>query len=202
MTEIPIGLCQCGCGGKTSIIQRNWKGGGNVKGQPYRFLSGHTRRTKHEGNKYRHKHVAGRPTTYEHVVIAERALGKRLPPGADVHHVDGNRRNNANANLVICQDRLYHMLLHVRARVLSAGGNPNTDLVCSACKAIKPIGEFRKGRKSICIPCDRAAGAAWRERNRAYLLEYGRVRRLKAGKRPRRKRINPDSLTISPDGVR
>ena len=50
----------------------------------------------------------------EHVVVAERALGKHLPAGAVVHHVDVNRRNNAPTNLVICQDAAYHKLLHAR----------------------------------------------------------------------------------------
>ena len=31
-------------------------------------------------------------------------------------HLDGNPRNNAPSNLVICQDKAYHMLLHARQR--------------------------------------------------------------------------------------
>lgn len=54
----------------------------------------------------------------EHTFIAEQALGKRLPPGALVHHVDGDELNNDPANLVICPDRGYHNLLHKRTREL------------------------------------------------------------------------------------
>jgi hypothetical protein len=79
---------------------------------------------------------------YEHVAIAVRALGKPLPKHAEVHHVDGNGKNNANSNLVICESRAYHRLLHVRARVVAAGGNPNTERVCGRCLAAKPIDEF------------------------------------------------------------
>lgn len=58
-----------------------------------------------------------------HVLVAERALGKELPAGVQVHHVDGNKQNDANTNLVICQDDAYHKLLHQRTRAFKACGN-------------------------------------------------------------------------------
>jgi HNH endonuclease len=58
----------------------------------------------------------------EHIVIAERALGKQLPPKAVVHHINGKPADNRNSNLVICQDQSYHMLLHKRARELERFG--------------------------------------------------------------------------------
>lgn len=80
----------------------------------------------------------------EHKVIAERAIGRYLPLGAEIHHVDENPLNNANSNLVICQDRAYHKLLHKRARIVRAGGNPNTQRICSSCKQIKDVCEFNR----------------------------------------------------------
>ncbi len=59
----------------------------------------------------------------EHVLIAERALGKRLPPLAVVHHHDGDTWNNRNANLVICQNTGYHRLLHQRLDAYRACGH-------------------------------------------------------------------------------
>ena len=50
--------------------------------------------------------------------IAEKALGKPLPKGAEVHHVDGNSENDKPTNLVICPSHAYHMLLHARMRSL------------------------------------------------------------------------------------
>jgi len=60
---------------------------------------------------------------YEHILIAEKAFGKPLPPKAESHHIDGNRGNNAPSNLVVCPDRAYHMLLEQRTRALKACGN-------------------------------------------------------------------------------
>jgi len=77
--------------------------------------------------------VTGRVQGYEHRLIAERVLGKPLPSGAEMHHVDGNRLNNAHSNLVICPSTTYHKLLHSRAEALKATGNPS-DRRCVRCK--------------------------------------------------------------------
>lgn len=39
--SIPLGLCQCGCGQKTTIAPQTVKKLGYVKGEPRRFLAGH-----------------------------------------------------------------------------------------------------------------------------------------------------------------
>lgn len=41
---IPVGLCQCGCGKRTSIATASDKKRGRVKGEPLRFVLGHNRR--------------------------------------------------------------------------------------------------------------------------------------------------------------
>ena len=73
----------------------------------------------------------GGAAVYRHVLVAEKALEKRLPPHACIHHVNDKRKDNGNANLVICENHAYHFLLHVRARVVRAGGDPNTQRICS-----------------------------------------------------------------------
>ena len=60
-----------------------------------------------------------------HVLVAERALGKSLPFGVVVHHMDGNRGNNANGNLLVCPNEGYHNLIHIRTEALNTCGNAN-----------------------------------------------------------------------------
>lgn len=68
-----------------------------------------------------------------HTEKAEAALGRPLPPGAMVHHADGNKLNNENTNLVICPSHAYHMMLHRRMRAMEETGNPNLRK-CVICK--------------------------------------------------------------------
>lgn len=85
---------------------------------------------------------------YEHVVVAERALGKPLPPKSEVHHVDENKSNNVGANLVVCPNRAYHLLLHRRQRAQDACGNANWRK-CSVCKQHDdPANLYVKGKNS------------------------------------------------------
>ena len=79
---------------------------------------------------------------YVHRRVAEAALGKPLPKGAIVHHVDGNKADNAPTNLVICQDQKYHLLLHARQRILELGGHPDTDAFCTHHKCLHSKEEF------------------------------------------------------------
>lgn len=57
----------------------------------------------------------------EHKMIAEKALGKPLPKGAEIHHMNGRKADNHTPfNLIICPSHKYHMLLHKRMRAYIA----------------------------------------------------------------------------------
>jgi hypothetical protein len=112
---------------------------------------------------------------YEHDLIAERVIGRPLPSAACVHHVDQIKTNNANNNLVICQDDSYHYELHRKLAVLRAGGNPWTERLCCMCKLPRPAASFYRqsrkvspfnpdGRASVCGDCGRERAAAYRRR--------------------------------------
>lgn len=47
----------------------------------------------------------------EHIVKAEKALGRPLKTGEQVHHIDLNKSNDKNTNLLICT-AAYHKWLH------------------------------------------------------------------------------------------
>lgn len=62
---------------------------------------------------------------YEHVLIAERVMGKPLPKDVLVHHANEDRSDNKNSNLVVCPDTAYHSLIHKRLEAKKACGDPN-----------------------------------------------------------------------------
>ena len=134
------GLCWCGCGNPAPIAKSHHKSRGDVKGQPKKFIFGHAPK-KPATKSYRS--VRGKRI---HVLRAERALGKTLPPGAVVHHGDGSRSDDAP--LVICENQGYHRFLHVRMRVKAACGNPNTDALCGHCRRTKPFALFGSDKSS------------------------------------------------------
>ena len=89
-----------------------------------------------------------------HVAVAEIALGKPLPKNAQVHHVDGNKRNNWPYNLVICPDTEYHRLLHQRTDALESCGHADW-LKCKFCGQyddranLRIYESTRAGRKAV-----------------------------------------------------
>lgn len=106
---------------------------------------------------------------YEHRSIAERAIGKKLPSKAEVHHIDGNKKNNDHSNLVICQDREYHLLLHRRQAAVNAG-KPAHFRKCQSCKQFDdPVNLYIQDRGS----------KGWRIRHKSCHAKSEMERKLK-----------------------
>lgn len=139
-----MNLCECGCAGAVTVHQ----------GWPRRFIQGHnTPKGRFAGVAGRNWKGGRRPAAHgyvriwspthpnatkigyvlEHVFLAATALGRAVPKGVEVHHVNENKRDNRPENLVICQDHDYHALLHQRADALRATGDPRA-LRCCYCK--------------------------------------------------------------------
>ena len=57
------------------------------------------------------------------VIKAEKAMGRDFPEKAVIHHGDRNPGNDSNNNLVVCQDLVYHNLLHRRMVALETCGH-------------------------------------------------------------------------------
>lgn len=166
--EIPKGLCQCGCGEKTTV----------VCGVPRKFIHNHhcfgennsswnNGRTVSNGyvliKQPDHPKANINGFVHEHIIMAEKALGKPLPPKAQVHH----HGPKANQCLVICQDTAYHQLIEKRTRAYNACGNANW-LKCVHCKKYdEPHKLVVHGRHIAHAECDRNYGRAFREKSKA-----------------------------------
>ena len=132
-------LCDCGCGRKISIAKRSRKKTGIIKGQPFRFVPGHhTKNSRWNGGEFlacngyvfvackEHPRAGTNGYVKRAILEAEKALGKFLPKGPVVHHHDRIRNNDEKNNLVICEDRKYHMLLHRRMKIYENRGKVPT----------------------------------------------------------------------------
>jgi hypothetical protein len=64
----------------------------------------------YESRGYKMTRVNGKPTK-NHRIIAEKVLGRPLRKGEVVHHINMDKRDNRNCNLLIC-DASYHRYLH------------------------------------------------------------------------------------------
>lgn len=153
-------LCECGCGCFTHFASADDPQSGVRKGEARRFLRGHNSKIQEKHPKWKggicvtggyvmaisKNHPRAHEQTKRiahHILIVEKAFGRILRPPEQVHHVDGNKLNNENANLVLCPDRTYHMLLHIRAEARRVSGNPN-NRKCCFCKSYDAIENLQK----------------------------------------------------------
>lgn len=103
----------------------------------------------------RHHHLSrGRKYAYEHRLVAERMLGRRLLPGEVVHHRDGDKTNNAPENLEVLPSNGHHHHTHHRnekSKYRRVPGQPNETILCG-CGCGESLLKFdRWGRERECI---------------------------------------------------
>lgn len=89
-----------------------WKGGVRMMANGYRqiYAPDHPRRG------------AGR-YVYEHILVAERTLGRFLVSGEVVHHIDGNKLNNHPDNLRVFASQAEHIRFHRAEEQRGDAGN-------------------------------------------------------------------------------
>lgn len=66
-----------------------------------------------------HPRADAKGYVFEHIVVAEAVLGRRLAKGEEIHHKDFNRQNNAPNNLKVCANHAEHMRFHRSGGLIS-----------------------------------------------------------------------------------
>ena len=88
------------------------------KGQPAHNWKGGRRRLKIG---YVMINVKGHPRAYrnevyEHIIIAEKKLGRYLEPNERVHHINGIKDDNRPENIMVFQNHKEHLQHHLKGR--------------------------------------------------------------------------------------
>ncbi len=130
--QIPGGICECGCGRKTSIAKVSIPKRRNFLGHPLPYIHGHSSATAKRGTPEHHKYRGGsyvdnngykrvkdigNPQAdkdgfiLEHRLVMSRYLGRAIEGSEIIHHRNGNRLDNRIENLEI-MNRSTHRTLH------------------------------------------------------------------------------------------
>jgi len=119
--------CECGCG--QVVARRFFSGHQNHVRSTRRELNGHWKGGRYVNDSGyamvydpEHRRASANGYVREHIALAEKALGKPIPDGAQVHHLT---HISDNSSIVLCQDQKYHFLLHMRERAYKECGNPS-----------------------------------------------------------------------------
>ena len=115
----------------------NWHGGWTINGGGYMTI-----KSPH------HQRANSRGYVQEHILIAEKLLGKLLPEKAEIHHPFGRANNSI---FIICENQSYHGFLEQRTRALKACGHVNWRH-CWICKQWDDPKNLHIGKTSACHP--------------------------------------------------
>lgn len=98
-----------------------WKGGRSIASNGYVLIR--------VGKAH---HLAdSRGYAYEHQLVAEEKIGRRLRPGEIPHHINGDKTDNRPENIEVMPSRAHHMNAHAKRRDKRRAGEPNPQIDCA-----------------------------------------------------------------------
>lgn len=115
----------------------NWKGGRSVASNGYVLVKAPN-----------HPRADSRGYVYEHIIVAERKLGRALLPGEEVHHDNERKTDNRPSNLIVKASRREHGAAHRKpgSKVNQGPDEPNTLVIC-ACGCGGTLPRFDRWRR-------------------------------------------------------
>ncbi|MGA4867512.1 HNH endonuclease [Streptomyces lavendulocolor] len=98
----------------------NWKGGRTVASNGYVLIK-----------RPEHHRADRRGYVYEHILVAEQAMGRPLRKGEQVHHKNHVKTDNRPENLAVKASRAHHALEHRKRSDLRPPGARNPLVTCA-----------------------------------------------------------------------
>lgn len=90
---------------------------------------------------------------YEHMIVAEKMLGRELKNGEVVHHKDRNKKNNSPDNLMVFKTNTDHSAYHAGCDIKPDGdvwvATLSNKVICPVC------GNTKDYKAKLCIDCNR-----------------------------------------------
>lgn len=106
---------------------------------------------------------------YIHVLVAEKKLGRYLSKEECVHHVDEDKYNNMEENIIVFKSNADHAAFHKGIEAVQDGDvwwcpNKKSYIICPVC------GEFKSNKSKMCHTCRTLDGVRKKIEKRLYQL--------------------------------
>lgn len=108
---------------------------------------------------------------YEHRLAAFGLIGRPLQPGEEVHHIDGDKKNNAPDNLMVVDPETHRRIHHGWIKT-----DTGWSKVCPGCKQLLAVNESNFNRRHShlekgewvcrCKECGLKSRRAWKEKRK------------------------------------